>query len=171
MAQTPLGDMAESLALLKQNQQQQHPQQQQIPDHMNPLSLMQAISNAQRNQGSSQPQTSREMSLPAGLVAALVARNKLAEIRGVIRSHSRLCQGEPCCSRGSCPTPAAQPQQHPNRWLHFPGRPTAAGGGRPHAWVQYAAALRPSGSADPALGPTVEATAYGARHAQYACHR
>ena len=87
MAQTPLGDMAESLALLKQNQQQQqHPQQQQIPDHMNPLSLMQAISNAQRNQGSSQPQTSREMSLPAGLVAALVARNKLAEIRGVIRS-------------------------------------------------------------------------------------
>ena len=89
MAQTPLGDMAESLALLKQNQQQQQPphaQQQQIPDHMNPLSLMQAISNAQRNQGSSQPQTSREMSLPAGLVAALVARNKLAEIRGVIRS-------------------------------------------------------------------------------------
>ena len=86
MAQTPLGDMAESLALLKQNQQQPpHAQQQQIPDHMNPLSLMQAISNAQRNQGSSQPQTSREMSLPAGLVAALVARNKLAEIRGVIR--------------------------------------------------------------------------------------
>ena len=87
LAQTPLGDMAESLALLKQNQQQQQ-QQQQIPDHMNPLSLMQAISNAQRNQGSSQPQTSREMSLPAGLVAALVARNKLAEIRGVICSHS-----------------------------------------------------------------------------------
>ena len=96
LAQTPLGDMAESLALLKQNQQQQQQQQQQpqqqqqqqTPDHMNPLSLMQAISSAQRNQGSSQPQTSREMTLPAGLVAALVARNKLAEIRGVIRSRT-----------------------------------------------------------------------------------
>ena len=96
LAQTPLGDMAESLALLKQNQQQQQQQQQQpqqqqqqqTPDHMNPLSLMQAISSAQRNQGSSQPQTSREMTLPAGLVAALVARNKLAEIRGVIRSRA-----------------------------------------------------------------------------------
>ena len=86
LAQTPLGDMAESLSLLK-NQQPPHQaaQQQQIPDHMNPLALMQAISSAQRNQGSTQPQTSREMCLPAGLVAALVARNKLAEIRGVIR--------------------------------------------------------------------------------------
>ena len=47
--------------------------------------MMQAISSAQCNQGSAQPQTSREMCLPAGLVAALAARNKLAEIRGVIR--------------------------------------------------------------------------------------
>ncbi len=79
LAQTPLGDMTESLELLKNGQQQQ----QQIPDHMNPLSLMQAISNAQRKQGSAQPQTTRSVPVTSAVADDLVATNKMAEIRRI----------------------------------------------------------------------------------------
>ncbi len=102
LAKTPLGDMAESLATLSVNNfgrgqepapppsaaMPQQPQQQQ-PDYMNPLTLMQAISSAQRQNASAglppPPQTSREMSVSAEMVGLIIGKSgaKINEIRRI----------------------------------------------------------------------------------------
>lgn len=75
LAKTPLGgDVAESLANNGMSG---------VPDHMNPLALMAAISKAQ-NGGQQQPQTSREMNVNGELINAMMNQShgqKMDEIR------------------------------------------------------------------------------------------
>jgi len=88
LAKTPLGEMAESLAALQQQQLQQH---QQVPDFMDPLMLLQAISGTQAaaaNNGvgaNSSPHTSREMSVPEDMVGIIIGSKgaKINEIRRI----------------------------------------------------------------------------------------
>merc|ERR550532_538874 len=74
LAKTPLGgEVAESLANNK------------MPDHMNPLALMAAISKSQQNGGQNQqPQTSREMTVNSEMINIMMAQSqgqKIEEIR------------------------------------------------------------------------------------------
>jgi hypothetical protein len=110
LAQTPLGDMAESQALLNNSSgngsadggsgNQSQPPTQQIPDYMKPLALMHAISNSLTKQGSAQPQTSREMSVSAGVVSALTAKNKFAEIRRISGAQVHVDEDAPPDAKG-----------------------------------------------------------------------
>jgi poly(rC)-binding protein 2/3/4 len=97
LAKTSLGEMAESLASLNgNNSNYQQQQQQQPPAHMNPLALMQAISNSQRNAGGNAPQTSKEMSISAELVGLIIGKGgtKIAEIRRISGAQLHINQDE-----------------------------------------------------------------------------
>ena len=78
LAKTPLGgDVAESLA--------NNTMSSNMPDHMNPLALMAAISKSQQNGGQNQqPQTSREMTVNSEMINIMMAQSqgqKIEEIR------------------------------------------------------------------------------------------